>query len=511
MAIATILLQIGVYAQNKYLSSGNMRDYSPRNTLDEDSLTDASIFQIDDSLLTLAYPAAKIKPLHISAPTGDFSHSQKLHFTPNASSYPNYLIIVNAAIYDSISYEVKRYAEDVHAIYGYGVYVEIVNNDTPEQLKSIILQYQSNLCGVIFVGDLSHCLFEIDNDYGHTNKSYGYKKWPCELYFMDLNGNWADVDNNGIYDSHTGSVGAEIYVARLTAYGLNTIGSEASLLRAQFAKSHSYWWNTNYQSADTVLNYIDKDWNTSFPSYQVSQVFASGGVDDIRKGIDTVFSRADYLNRLEMGKYGFTHLASHSSPSLHQFSTWENIYASSLVNNTSSNFAYNLFCCSACLWTVNSTYLGGAYLFNNGKTLAVIGSTKIGSMLGTNKFYNQFPTKNLGDAYKYWWNNYHNTSFHSRSAISWSYGMCILGDPTINFRHSVSDYCESNLVLTSFPSENESNLVIYKAGESITVGDGFAIPIGVHVVFDAPKVIFSNGFVCPRGATYETRNEGCIL
>jgi hypothetical protein len=43
------------------------------------------------------------------------------------------------------------------------------------------------------------------------------------------------------------------------------------------------------------------------------------------------------------------------------------------------------------------------------------------------------------------------------------------------------------------------------------VSSSFTIPQGVHVIFDAPEVVFENGFLCPAGATFETRNEGCEL
>jgi hypothetical protein len=95
--------------------------------------------------------------------------------------------------------------------------------------------------------------------------------------------------------------------------------------------------------------------------------------------------------------------------------------------------------------------------------------------------------------------------------ISWYYGMTLLGDPTINFRHQVSDVCVENLTLTAFPSDDHSNLVLYRAGSSIYISDNFVIPSGVHVIFDAPIVTFANGFSCPLGASFETRKEGCEL
>lgn len=89
--------------------------------------------------------------------------------------------------------------------------------------------------------------------------------------------------------------------------------------------------------------------------------------------------------------------------------------------------------------------------------------------------------------------------------------MTILGDPMIYLRHQVSDICVANLTLTSFPSDNHSNLVMFKAGNQIKVTGNFTIPQGTHVIFDAPKVTFEKGFKCPMGASFETRNEGCEL
>ena len=89
--------------------------------------------------------------------------------------------------------------------------------------------------------------------------------------------------------------------------------------------------------------------------------------------------------------------------------------------------------------------------------------------------------------------------------------MTILGDPLIDTRYKVTNKCVNSLILTAFPSENSSNLVIYKAGISINVSGNFVIPQGVHVVFDAPTVTLESTFSCPLGASFEIRNEGCEL
>ena len=95
--------------------------------------------------------------------------------------------------------------------------------------------------------------------------------------------------------------------------------------------------------------------------------------------------------------------------------------------------------------------------------------------------------------------------------LSWGYGMTLLGDPTIKLWHNVSDVCEEDLILTHFPDDNHSNLVMWKAESSISVASTFERPQGVHVIFDAPDIIFEPGFSCPIEASFETRNEGCEL
>lgn len=68
------------------------------------------------------------------------------------------------------------------------------------------------------------------------------------------------------------------------------------------------------------------------------------------------------------------------------------------------------------------------------------------------------------------------SSGHGNYEVSWFYGMTLLGDPTINFRHQVGDVCVENLTLSSFPSDDYSNLVLFKAGSTITISENFEIP-----------------------------------
>lgn len=473
-----------------------------------DTLIVSNLFQIDDSLLRFQYPKASVKiqkPVQHKA--ANFSHTLELQYTPISQATPYYLIIVPRPLYVSLSSEIKRYAEDVHAIYGYGIYLETTQEASPEQIKYIIQSHGSNLCGCIFIGDLGEALYEVQNDYNE----YGYRVWPCDLFFMDLDGIWIDSDGNGVYDSHSGNVEPEIFFGRLSAKGMSVLGSEEELIRKQLKKSHDFWWKNSFHSADSVLNYIDHDWCSFFPSFQLNQIFANGVVEDVRYCNGGIFSPTNYISRLTNNGVGFIHLASHSSPSLHAMTNGY-VYLSNILQNSSASYAFNLFCCSACNWLASSSqgYLGGAYLFNNGNTISVIGSTKTGSTRDPATLFYSLASMSTGKALLNWWKLYNGNS-HDATEVYWSYGMTLLGDPTLFLKHRVSQYCVSNLTLTSFPSSNESNLVLYRAENSITITENFVIPIGVHVIFDAPNVVFSPGFSCPVGATFETRSEGCEL
>ena len=500
LVLLLILLPLGIHASDNLMS---LLDNNKHTV----SFPKGSISHVNDSIQNAVWPNASIKPISQIANRGVFSHNAKLHYTPNNSSIPYYLIIVENSLYNSISNEIKTYAEDAHAIYGYGIYVETVQYPTPEDVKSLIISYSNNLCGVFFVGDVGQCLFESQNDH---NK-YGYSNWPCDLYYMDLDGIWTDCDNNGIYDGHSGDVSPEIFMGRLSTVGLSSSGNEADLIRRQLQKSHNYWWKSSYHTSDTVLNYIDQVEAGALWLDNPSLVFSSGHVTTIEYGSNPNFSVSDYLSRISNSNYGFTHLAAHSDPIHHEF-TDGNISVFSIEEIDSYNYAYNLNCCSACNWTHGGlvSYLGGAYLFNNGRTMTVVGTTKIGGMECPECFYSQFPTHHIGNAFLNWRITVYG-NYYSAPNVSWSYGMTILGDPIIDFRHEVSNKCVNNLVLTSFPSNNTSNLVLYKAGNSITVSGNYIIPQGVHVIFDAPNVIFDCNFTCPLGASFETRNEGCEL
>ncbi len=151
-----------------------------------------------------------------------FSHTRVLTLNGNPSlntGTNKILVVVTVSMYNQLADKIKRYAYDINNVYGCEVIMETVSGESHIDIKNLITANQTNLDGVVFIGDIAVSWFEVENDYyGYPTvpDGYGYAVWPCDLYYMDINGIWSDVDGNGICDSHTGDIQPEIFVGRIS-------------------------------------------------------------------------------------------------------------------------------------------------------------------------------------------------------------------------------------------------------------------------------------------------------
>ena len=388
--------------------------------------------------------------------------------------------------------------------------IEVCSNGNHVEIKDLILFYNTNLIGCVFIGDIDVAYYEIENDFGNK----GYRSWPCDLFYMDLDGQWIDNDNNGIYEEHIGDVKPEIFIGRISSKDMGNLISELQDLISFFNKDHQYWIG-ELEVPNRALAYNNKDWvNITYFSSGIELLFGINTIDSCNCFRCSDFSKDDYLLKNSSGLYGFIQLSAHSSPVFHNFdcSINESLYSSTIYNSTNYSIGYNLFCCSACNWKAansNEGFIGGAYLFNSPSCLFVVGSTKTGSLLSFNNFYSNLGNNdNVGISLKKWWiSTYGNT--HSNIVISWHYGLSILGDPLVMLKNNNSDTCLDSIYLSTYDTSNSSNIQIYRASNLITVGNNYQIPVGKHVIIDAPKVNISPYFKCPLGASIEVRNNGC--
>jgi hypothetical protein len=166
-------------------------------------------------------------------------------------------IIVDAELAASglIAQKLNRYVSDI-VKQGYQPAVTEDSFEDAAALRSYLAsQYASGgLGGAILIGDLPIAMYEYDGE-----------RFPCDLYFQDLDGVWEDSDNDSYLDKHTGDVIPEIWIGRLLTSKLTSLHegrTEASLLNDYFDKNHAY--RTGQLSiTPRGLVYVDDDWTSS--------------------------------------------------------------------------------------------------------------------------------------------------------------------------------------------------------------------------------------------------------
>ena len=348
------------------------------------------------------------------------------------------LIIVNSELYPEINNSVDLYMQDLQDNWISSFVLTFSGNDE-FTLKEVITRYYETeeISGCLLIGNLPYVFYEMLNDFDGDGISddEDLEMFVTDLFFSDLDGNWIDEDENGIFDDHIGNIQTEIFVSRIKADNLSLLsGSEADRINQYFSRNHLF-----YQNPDSVpskaLAYIDDDW-ASFDSDIESAI--SVMYDDI----DVISDRnettgEDYKqNRLE-SDYRFIHLFAHSGPDNHTFKINdgqqnETFYNAELSEKNPTALFYNLYACRNCDFSTENN-MGSIYLLGNNHALSLTGSTKKGGMLDFDDFYDEFGTgKKLGEAFQSWWLEHVDVDeiWYERS---WFYGMILMGDPYLSF------------------------------------------------------------------------------
>jgi hypothetical protein len=344
-----------------------------------------------------------------------------VYFTPERSSgvrSTKALVMVNSTLYESIQTNLARYVTDLEND-GYTVEVHQITGGSPIELKAFIITNSTDLAGCVFVGDLPVAWYE--------SEVWGHEEFPCDLYYMDLDGTWMDNDLDGLFDSHTagtGDVGPEIFIGHIDTSMMN--GDEAALTNEYLDKNHNYWIGGIYVP-NYALSYTEDDW-AMYIDMRTDIQYSYPDFDDIPA---PATNRDDYVdNRVPSPNYEFIQLCCHSSSTAHYFTRGGLAYNYDIQATIPHAMFYNLFCCSTLRFTT-SNFLGGAYIYDTSLTsLAVIGSTKTGSMLTFHAFYQPFGTfECFGEAFRQWFNY---LAPYDDEELAWHYGMTIAGDPFLH-------------------------------------------------------------------------------
>lgn len=346
------------------------------------------------------------------------------------------MVIVNSGIHNSILGGINQYIADLES-QNYQVILITTSGGTPQNIRSL-LQNETNLFGAVLIGDLPVPWYQIIETWD-GGATYEYEEFPCDLFYMDLNGTWTDTKHydsssrsfvdgaDDIYESHTGAVQPEIWIGRLTASTLNS-GNETDLLNNYFDKNHQYRIGQN--SLNTrAITYIDDDWS-SWTTCGLNLVY-----DDVTVVNEKEITRgSDYKNRLD-DNYLWIHLCAHSWPGGHGFkyndgTNWDYVYVNDIITIDPIAYFYNLFACSNARY-IEQNYMGGWYIFVDSYGLGAVGSTKTGSMLTFEDFYDPLADGAiLGEAFKHWFTQRAAAGFDDFEK-RWFYGMTLLGDPAL--------------------------------------------------------------------------------
>lgn len=371
--------------------------------------------------------------------------------TPSPSGHVN--IYINSTIYSSLSSDVAQYKQDIiNQGYTADVISWSINNIT--QLKNnISAAYSNGLIGAILIGQLPYAKAR----YWDAGWAM-YRHFSCDLYLMDLDGNWTDVNLNNYYDvgaldnniehnNGTADWFPEIWVARISPYTISEIGfNPTTALNNYFYRNHNLRIGLTYRPHKALL-YIDDEWAT-FRSEWVSNFTAYTGNDLICES-DYNYWNNDYTNSVNFlsnisdiahpnfTSYELVHVMAHCNSTDQLFGVTNAPYQPNpldgvlnyhqiYMNNPQPLF-FNLYSCfSGNLMQMNN--IGTHYLFS-GQSLLVIACARSGGMCLYQPFYDSLRDgKTFGESFKDW--------FHGPEIIPlnhWEevYGMTIFGDPLL--------------------------------------------------------------------------------
>ncbi len=335
------------------------------------------------------------------------------------------LVMVNSGLRPNIETRLQRYLDDLE-IEGYSPILIEVSGGTHVDVRNTIIANSSGLVGVAFVGDIPVAWFDMDgNDFDN-----GWTEFPCDYYYMELDGTWEDTDGDGLYNTLSAGSGdedPEIFVGRIDASMMSA--NEITLTNHYFDKLHNYY-TGELDGTDYGLTYVDDDWqNNSDINYAISNAYPDyQNIAGTRTAIHT--ERNDYLyNRLKSNTYEYIQLCCHSYSGGCSFTRGGWLYSSTVIAEVPQAIFYNFFNCSGARFT-DSNYFGGAHIFNTStKSLGGIGSTKTGSMLSFWAFYQPLgDEKSHGQAFKEW---FEYIAPFSLGDTQWHMGMALIGDPFV--------------------------------------------------------------------------------
>lgn len=373
-----------------------------------------------------AAPQPSLSPRSPSALAGPFQAFEVFRSHPAIYAGGKRLeILVEELLYPSVASEILAYVELLEQD-GWGVAVVRASGGVDTDLRAFLQgRHQTDgIQGAFLIGALPVAWFEMDDDFFLTRSVF-----PCDLYFMDLDGTWVDQDKDSLWDGHTasstGDERPELFLGRLAAAPFaDALRSETDWVRAYLAKA-TLWRATRFGLADRALAYQDDPWaqvdtaqGNAFP--QVTAV-----VDPVQT------TAAGYLAELALSPRSVV-LCAASNDQEHSFQSPgvppSKVVAADILGSTGWFPFVNLFAARAGDFTA-TRYIGGAYVLAARGAVSAVASTKNGAMTEWAGYYQALGKRaSVGSAFREWLGLRHP---YTREQVRWYYGLTLLGDPTL--------------------------------------------------------------------------------
>lgn len=334
-------------------------------------------------------------------------------------------LLLEAGLYKDLQADLTRHMYDLECE-GWGVTLWLCEGGKPVEVRDFLINRwkTAKILGCTMIGDVPVAWFEMDDDWHNKHGEF-----PCDLFYMDMDGVFGDADNDGKFDSHVnGPVGTnqpDIILGRLRPSPLaGSWGTEADLLRNYFRKVHGYRWGT-LSTPERALAFQDDDWS-SMRTHQ-EQIYST-----VVMVSDWSETTADNYQKRLAECYESVIVCAHSTAVSHTFkkpgSTGGSISNTTLWALDPPCLFYNLYACSSARFTYTG-YIGGVYIFDKSMGLIAVGTTKTGGMLFFDQYYKPLAQQDtFGEAFRLWFARRYSYSSSSRR---WYYGMTLLGDPTL--------------------------------------------------------------------------------
>ena len=378
---------------------------------------------------------------------------KRMDFEPGMPDGGRIAVVVETAFYASVSNHVATYVADL-TTHGFDPFV-VSFSGSAEQLRSLLQGYyaQTNtLAGALLVGNLPYAIWEMNKQFG--SGSPFYEASICDFFLMDLDGVWEDNAIKppfaaGRYDTRSGDLYCEIWVARIAADNLS-IGSNspADLVNSFFRRNHAYRDGTTTINK-AALTYTDNDWadKAETDSRELGSVFPS--VTSIAVGEDASAGGSDYRDNYLDGNYELIQVRCHGTATSHQWDDGVHVTSNDYLAKDPHAVAYNIYGCSAADFTTGNCLNRIAVMNPQSGGLVSWSNSGTGGMISfggyrSSVFYNAIGQGEcVGEAFRLWYNSCVAEDQHYTSGGAtpeWFNGMRIDGDGCLTLRTPVVRY-----------------------------------------------------------------------